>query len=91
MSDDLYDGLRFDGEPHATIARVVPALRERVLTLGGVSKTARVVEEVALRKEGSDRVETVKDTVRRQDIEIETVPGETTTTTGSLKTPTQKI
>ncbi len=57
-----------------------------------VSKTARVVEEVALRKEAADRVETVKDTVRRQDVEIETVPGETlTSTTGTLKTPASKI
>ncbi len=39
MSDDLYESLRFDGAPHATIAAVVPTLRERVLTLGGVSKT----------------------------------------------------
>lgn len=36
-----------------------------------VSKTARVVEEVALRKEGTDRVETVRDTVRRQQVEID--------------------
>ena len=58
-----------------------------------VSKTARIVEEVALRKEASDRTETVRDTVRRQDVEIETVPGETTlaSTTGTLKTPASKI
>lgn len=57
-----------------------------------VSKTARVVEEVALRKEASDRTETVRDTVRRQDVEIETVPGETlTSTTGTLKTPASKV
>ena len=56
-----------------------------------VSKTARVVEEVALRKEASDRVETVKDTVRRQDVEIETVPGETVTTAQTVKTPASKI
>ena len=56
-----------------------------------VSKNARIVEEVALRKEASDRVETVKDTVRRQDVEIETVPGETTTTTGTVKNPASKI
>ena len=58
-----------------------------------VSKTARIVEEVALRKEAADRVETVKDTVRRQDVEIETLPGETTTTTttGTVKTPASKI
>ena len=47
-----------------------------------VSKQARVVEEVALRKEGADRVETVRDTVRKQEVEIEQVPGETTRTTG---------
>jgi len=36
-----------------------------------VSKSARVVEEVTLRKTGTDRVETVKDTVRRQEVEVE--------------------
>lgn len=36
-----------------------------------VSKSARVVEEVAIRKEGTDRVETVRDTVRRQQVEVE--------------------
>ena len=36
-----------------------------------VGKTARVVEEISLRKEGSDHVETVKDTVRREDVKIE--------------------
>ena len=36
-----------------------------------VSKTARVVEEVAVGKEGSDRTETVRDTVRRQQVEVE--------------------
>ena len=56
-----------------------------------VSKTARVVEEVALRKEASDRVETVKDTVRRQEVEIETVPSKTVTPTQTVKTPTSKI
>jgi uncharacterized protein (TIGR02271 family) len=45
-----------------------------------VSKTARVVEEVNLRKDVTDRVETVKDTLRRDEVEIEKVPGETTTT-----------
>ena len=56
-----------------------------------VSKTARIVEEVALRKEAADRVETVKDTVRRQDVEIETVPSETVTTTQTIKDPASKI
>ena len=36
-----------------------------------VSKSARVVEEVVVGKEGSDRVETVKDKVRRQQVEVE--------------------
>lgn len=38
-----------------------------------VSKTARVVEEIAVGKEGSDRTETVRDTVRRQQAEVEKV------------------
>ena len=36
-----------------------------------VSKTARVVEEVGLKKIGSDHVETVRDKIRRQQVEIE--------------------
>ena len=36
-----------------------------------VSKSARVVEEITLRKTGTDHVETVKDTVRRQEVEVE--------------------
>src|SRR6202043_540670 len=36
-----------------------------------VGKTARVKEEVVVHKEGTDRVETVRDTVRRQGVEIE--------------------
>jgi uncharacterized protein (TIGR02271 family) len=36
-----------------------------------VSKTARVVEEVGLKKIGSDHVETIRDKVRRQQVEIE--------------------
>ena len=40
-----------------------------------VSKTARVREEIAIRKDVTDRTETVKDTVRREDVEIEKVPG----------------
>src|SRR5215471_4308368 len=36
-----------------------------------VNKTARVVEEIAVGREGSDRTETVRDTVRRQQAEIE--------------------
>jgi uncharacterized protein (TIGR02271 family) len=42
-----------------------------------VNKTARVVEEVSLKKIGTDHVETVHDKLRRQQVEIERVaPGE---------------
>ena len=36
-----------------------------------VSKSARIAEEVVISKTGSDRVETVRDTVRRQQAEVE--------------------
>ena len=42
-----------------------------------VGKTAHVYEEVSLHKEVIDRVETVKDTVRREDVQIDQVPSET--------------
>jgi uncharacterized protein (TIGR02271 family) len=38
-----------------------------------VNKTARVVEEVSLKKIGADHVETVKDKLRRQQVEVERV------------------
>jgi uncharacterized protein (TIGR02271 family) len=41
-----------------------------------VGKTARVVEEVSLRKEAVDRTETIHETVRKEDVEIEQIPGE---------------
>jgi stress response protein YsnF len=41
-----------------------------------VNKTARVVEEVSLKRIGTDHVETVHDKIRRQQVEIERVgPG----------------
>ena len=43
-----------------------------------VSKTARIVEEVSLRKEATDRVETVRDTVRKEEVKVEKMPGEAT-------------
>ncbi len=54
-----------------------------------VGKEARVVEEVGLRKEVSDRVETVRDTVRKQEVEIEQVPGDGTSKTehGTMPDP----
>ena len=50
-----------------------------------VAKSARVVEEVVVGKTATDRVETVSDTVRRTDVEVEEIPG-TTTTTGTTGT-----
>ncbi len=41
-----------------------------------ISKTAHVKEEISLRKEAIDRTETVRDTVRHEDVEITKVPGE---------------
>jgi uncharacterized protein (TIGR02271 family) len=42
-----------------------------------VSKAAYVTEEVRLRRESIDRVETLRDTVRREEVEVETLPDET--------------
>jgi aspartate aminotransferase len=39
LSDDMYEHLVFDGFKHATMAAVEPRLRDRVLTMSGVSKT----------------------------------------------------
>jgi uncharacterized protein (TIGR02271 family) len=39
-----------------------------------VGKTARVIEEVSLGKEVAEKVETIKETLRRQDVAVEEVP-----------------
>ncbi|MEO9188904.1 MAG: pyridoxal phosphate-dependent aminotransferase [Acetobacteraceae bacterium] len=39
LSDDMYEHLVFDGFHHATLAAVAPGLRDRILTISGVSKT----------------------------------------------------
>ncbi len=39
MTDDMYEHLIYDGFEFCTIAEVVPALRDRVLTVNGASKT----------------------------------------------------
>jgi len=39
MSDDMYEHLLFDDFQHATFAQVAPDLKDRTLTLSGVSKT----------------------------------------------------
>ena len=52
-----------------------------------VGKDVRVVEEIGLKKEASDRVETVRDTVRKTEVDVEdtsaTVRPTNTTTSGS--------
>ena len=40
-----------------------------------VSKSSHVAEEIVISKEGTERVETVRDTVRRQQVEVERVAG----------------
>ncbi len=45
-----------------------------------VGKTSRVVEEVGLRKDSTERTETVRDTVRKEEVEVEQIPAQTTTT-----------
>ncbi len=39
MTDDMYEHLLYDGLEFSTIAQVEPALKERTLTVNGVSKT----------------------------------------------------
>ena len=58
-----------------------------------VSKTAHVYEEVGLRKEATDRVETVRDTIRKEEVDIEQLSGATTPakTTAPSDTNTPKI
>ncbi|HEY6270753.1 MAG TPA: YsnF/AvaK domain-containing protein [Terriglobales bacterium] len=39
-----------------------------------VTKSAHIAEEVVIRREGSDHVETVRETIRRQQVELERLP-----------------
>lgn len=45
-----------------------------------VSKSAHIAEEVVISREGTDHVETVRDKIRRQQVEVERVPGSDKTT-----------
>lgn len=51
-----------------------------------VSKQARVVEEVRVNKEASERTETVRDTVRRNDVEVENLTGKNAQTSATGQT-----
>ncbi len=39
-----------------------------------VNKTAHLIEEVVIRKQGSDRTQTVHDTIRHQEVLVERMP-----------------
>ncbi len=56
-----------------------------------VAKTARVVEEVGIRKDATDRVETVRDTVRSTKVDVEDGRTTGTTATGSASTFTSRL
>ena len=70
----------------ATVADFTPGERSFEVRASGeeavVGKTARVVEEVLVGKEASERTEAVRDTVRRTEVDVDQIPGETVTTTG---------
>jgi uncharacterized protein (TIGR02271 family) len=56
-----------------------------------VSKQARVVEEVVVRKDVTEEVENVRDTVRRTEVEVDRDADRTTGTTGTTGTPRRDI
>ena len=66
---------------HPLTGVAADAFRERTLSASAMSeevvigKEAHVVEEISLRKEATDRVETVRDTVRETKVDVEQVPG----------------
>ncbi len=51
-----------------------------------VAKEAFIREEVSLRKQATERTETVRDTVRREDVEVEKVPAATAASTTTTTT-----
>jgi stress response protein YsnF len=51
-----------------------------------VSKEARVVEEVVVRKEADQRTETISDTVRKTEVEVDDERGNTASRTGTTDT-----
>ncbi|MBQ0821196.1 YsnF/AvaK domain-containing protein [Microvirga sp. HBU67558] len=52
-----------------------------------VSKEARVVEEVVVRKEAEQRTETISDTVRKTEVDVEDERGTTVSRTGTTGNP----
>jgi uncharacterized protein (TIGR02271 family) len=76
----------------ATAADLAPD-QERVLEVRTIAeepviaKTARVVEEVEIGRETTEHQETIRDRVRRTDVEVEQVPDETHTGAASAQRP----
>ncbi len=58
---------------------------------GNSSKTAHVVEEIGIRKDVTDRVETVRDTVRSTKVDVEDTRTMGTTAAGSASTLTSRL
>ena len=52
-----------------------------------IGKTARVVEEVEIGKQVSERTETIHDTVRRTDVDVEPLPADATSATQTTTSP----
>lgn len=52
-----------------------------------VAKEARVVEEVVINKTAQERQETVRDTVRKTDVQVEQIPGQQTRERGGMSNP----
>ena len=63
----MTDGRPVAGESFADKTIEMRETREEAV----VSKEARVKEEIGLRKEAAERVETVKDNVRREEVDIQ--------------------
>ena len=55
-----------------------------------VSKTARVVEEVSVGKQATEHTETVRDSVRRTDVDVEQLTDTQTTSTTKVNANTEK-
>ena len=82
-----------------TAADAAAAFQERTIEAHAtaeeaiVGKDVRVVEEIGIRKEATDRTETVRDTVRKTEVDVEDTsatvhPGTTTSTSATGSTGT---
>ena len=84
LRDEVVRVERRPVDREATAADFNPGERSFEVRASGeeavVGKTARVVEEVLVGKEATSRTDTVRDTVRRTEVDVEEIPGETVTT-----------